>query len=120
MVGTLLSYIPQFIVILRKKSSYGVSYLMLCAGVASAALVGANAGLKNWPHITCCYTESLSFGDCMSNNLAFLQLFFNLIWYSLLSIMVKQETEREREKQSFVFVFVFNYRAKFTYFFSTK
>jgi hypothetical protein len=59
----------------------------LIAGLTAAAFTGANAGLLNWPHIACCWTQSLSFGDCITNNLAFLQIFFNLVWFTILAII---------------------------------
>lgn len=87
MTGAAAAFIPQYISIVKKKSSFGISYLFLIAGLSAAAFTGANAGLLNWPHIACCWTQKLSFGDCIANNLAFLQIFFNLVWFTILAIL---------------------------------
>jgi len=85
--GALFTYLPQYIAIVRRKSSHGISFWMLLLGLASAAFTGVNAGMMNWDHITCCSTNNLTFGQCLANNLSFIQLFFLFFWYVVMVIL---------------------------------
>ena len=38
--GALFTYLPQYIAIVRRKSSHGISFWMLLLGLASAAFTG--------------------------------------------------------------------------------
>uniref|UniRef100_A0A6B2LER3 Uncharacterized protein n=1 Tax=Arcella intermedia TaxID=1963864 RepID=A0A6B2LER3_9EUKA len=66
-VGTLISYIPQYVSIFKSKSSEGLSFLMMGLGLASSLLTLLNTVMFYWEKLTCCST--LNFYQCLANNL---------------------------------------------------
>jgi len=72
MIGTTLSYVPQYIIILRNKSSEGLNLIMLSIAMFSTYLTATNSGILKWPLATCC--QNIAFGRCLLNNLATEQL----------------------------------------------
>jgi len=69
--GTIISFIPQYINIIRKRSSEGISFIMLGIALLGNLLTAINAGIFKWEHILCCEN---GFVPCVKNNLATEQL----------------------------------------------
>jgi len=84
-VGTVLSYIPQYIAILKVQSSEGLSVFMIAISMLSGFLICINSGILKWPNVTCC--DHLSFGHCLKNNLATEQLLSGLACVVVLYVM---------------------------------
>jgi len=71
--GTFFSYVPQWITIIRARSSEGLSYVSLAMGLTSGLLTLSNAGILKWQSILCC-ANRLSVAQCLENNLLIQQL----------------------------------------------
>jgi len=84
-IGTVVSYIPQYIAIVKARSSEGISFMMLAILLLSAFLTCINSGILKWPHVVCC--RQLPFGQCLKNNLATEQLFASLLLTVVLYIL---------------------------------
>jgi len=69
--GTLLSYVPWFVALIRRRSSAGVSIITLSSGLLSGSLSLTNAGILNWDKIICCgqHRGELAADQCLANNL---------------------------------------------------
>jgi len=78
-IGTIASYIPQYIVIVSRKSSDGLSFIMIGIALTSSFFTAINAGILNWSNVVCCVDENLTFGRCLKNNLATEQLLIAVI-----------------------------------------
>jgi len=76
-IGTIISYIPQYRIIIKNRSSDGLNNVMLGISLMSCYLTATNSGILQWPLVTCC--EELSFGGCLLNNLATEQLIISLL-----------------------------------------
>jgi len=76
-IGIICSYFPQYISIVRRKSSDGLDIIMLSIALLSAFFTASNSGILKWPLVTCC--KDLSFGECVLNNLATEQLIASLL-----------------------------------------
>jgi len=76
-IGIISSYFPQYISIVRRKSSDGLDIIMLSISLLSAYFTASNSGILKWPLVTCC--QDLRFGECVLNNLATEQLIASLI-----------------------------------------
>jgi uncharacterized protein with PQ loop repeat len=85
--GTLISYIPQYLAIIRVGSSSGLNYGMLGIALFSAFLTCINSGILKWYDIVCCGEEGMTLAKCLENNLATLQLLNSLICYLILYIL---------------------------------
>jgi len=77
MVGTAVSYVPQYVAIVRAKSSDGINFLMLALALSSGFLTAINSGILKWTHIVCCL--DLYSVQCLKNNLATEQLVASLL-----------------------------------------
>jgi len=84
-VGTIVSYIPQYLSIIRNQSSDGINYIMLGFALASSFFTAINAGILNWPYIICCL--ELTGVECLANNIATEQLLSGLLCYTLLYVV---------------------------------
>jgi len=74
-IGTFVSYVPQWIGIVRAKSSEGLSFVSLSLGLLSGLLTLSNAGILKWQSIICCrLPPKLSVAQCLENNLLIQQL----------------------------------------------
>jgi len=72
--GITVSYIPQYIAIIKVRSSDGLSYPTLALAFLSGLLTLINTGILNWnPKLMCCSIRSVS--DCLAFNLPVIQLF---------------------------------------------
>jgi len=76
-VGIIVSYVPQYVAIIKRKSSEGLSVYMIAFSLLSSFLTTVNSGILKWPSVICC--GSLGFGHCMLNNLSTEQLITGLI-----------------------------------------
>jgi len=65
--GTIISYIPQIVAMVKKRSSEGLSFLMLGLGLLSGFLTLLNTVILYWQKISCCYR--LNAAQCLANNL---------------------------------------------------
>lgn len=81
-VGAFVASAPQFVSILRRRSSSGLSEIYLSLGIVAVALTTLSSGLLNWPRVECCAV--LGAGDCLALNLPFLQNFFVFVWFLVL------------------------------------
>jgi len=86
-VGTVISYVPQYVSIIKMKSSEGLSYGMLSIALASGFLTAINSGILKWPNVICCHNHSLNLGQCLRNNMATEQLLAGLFCYILLYLL---------------------------------
>jgi uncharacterized protein with PQ loop repeat len=68
-----LSYVPQYISIIRAKSSEGMSCLSLAVLLLGGLLTLINHSILNWDSIICC--GLLTVKSCLANNLPGFQLF---------------------------------------------
>jgi len=107
-LGTTISYIPQYVSIIRRKSSEGLDFIMLSFALMSTFLTAINSGILKWPQVICCLSTPL--GQCLKNNLATDQLLVSLICYLILYILFlvycktdadDLETEKHRKKIKF-------------------
>jgi len=92
-VGTMMSYIPQYLAIIRAKSSEGISFMMLAIAVESGFLTAINSGILKWENVVCCL--DLSSMECLKNNLATEQLMgalvCSLVLYALVIVYYRTE-----------------------------
>jgi len=84
-IGTIVSYVPQYIAIIKAGSSEGISFMMLAILMLSSFLTAINSGILKWPHVVCC--QHLGPGQCLKNNLATEQLLAGLILTVILYIL---------------------------------
>jgi len=102
-IGTVVSYIPQYIAIVRAGSSEGISFMMLAILLLSSFLTAINSGILKWTHVVCC--QHLSLGQCLKNNLATEQLLagaiLTIVLYILFLVYFKTEPtgKHTREKR---------------------
>jgi uncharacterized protein with PQ loop repeat len=114
MVGTIVSYVPQYVAIIRARSSEGLSFLMLGLSLESSCLTAINSGILWWGSVTCC--AEISVGECLLNNLPTEQLTVSLLCYLVLFVLylfyfrvdptpneTMHERMRERRKAYLVF-----------------
>jgi len=114
--GITISYIPQYISILKLKSSDGLSFPTLALAFLSGLLTLINTGILNWnPKIMCCNKRTLS--DCFAFNLPVLQLcigpiclfllyVFFLRFFSFLPNNAQTRTDKVREFRYATIVFI--------------
>jgi uncharacterized protein with PQ loop repeat len=81
-VGSFVASFPQFVSILRRRSSNGLSEIYLSLGIVSVALTTLSSGILNWRRVECC--AQLAVGDCLALNLPFMQMFFVFVWFLVL------------------------------------
>jgi len=91
-VANIISYIPQYVAIIRRKSSDGINFVMLAIALLSSLLTVISGGISKWPKLTCCVYDHLTAAQCLKNNLATLQLlnavvctftlYIIFLWYS--------------------------------------
>jgi uncharacterized protein with PQ loop repeat len=81
-VGSFVASFPQFVSILRRRSSNGLSEIYLSLGIVSVSLTTLSSGLLNWRRVECC--TQLDAGQCFALNLPFLQNFFVFVWFIVL------------------------------------
>jgi len=97
-VGTVVTYIPQYVVIIKRKTSSGLSSFMIGLTFLGSALTVINSCILTWPKFVCC--KSLSFGNCLANNLASEQFLVSLVsTWILLPLFLKyapRHTAQER------------------------
>jgi len=86
-LGISFSYIPQYVTIIRKRSSDGLNYVMIAILVESSFLTAINSGMLSWPSIVCCVDVPLSLSECIKNNLATEQLLISLVCSLILYII---------------------------------
>jgi len=68
-----ISYIPQFVSIIRRGTSEGLSFPTIALAFLSGLLTLINTGILNWnPKVLCCMTHPLS--ECLAVNLSLIQL----------------------------------------------
>jgi len=84
-LGTVVSYVPQYVAIVRKKSSEGLNTLMLTIALAGSFLTATNSGILKWNLVSCC--QNLGVGECVLNNLATEQLVSALLCVLILYII---------------------------------
>jgi len=84
-LGTMCSYIPQYIAIVKAKSSDGINFIMLAIAVTSGFLTAINSGILKWEYVVCCL--DLSSSQCIKNNLATEQLISALLCSLVLYIL---------------------------------
>jgi len=78
-LGTISSYIPQYIAIVKSKTSDGINFVMLAIALLSAFLTAINSGVLKWSQVVCCL--DLNGVECLKNNLATEQLLAGLFCY---------------------------------------
>jgi cystinosin len=76
MLGTIISYVPQYVAIIKAKSSEGLSFLMMAIGLTGGFLIAVNSGVLKWSYAICCL--DLNTLGCLKNNLATEQLLASL------------------------------------------
>jgi len=114
-VGTIVSYIPQYFAIFKVKSSEGLSVFMIAISMLSGFLICINSGILKWSNVICC--RDLSFGSCLNNNLATEQLLSGLVCiivlYLLFLLFYRTEPtnttsrhERMKGKQRSLIIFI--------------
>jgi len=84
-VGTIISYIPQYLIIVKKKSSDGLNTIMLGISLFSSFLTATNSGILKWPLVVCC--QDLSSAECVLNNLATEQLMISVFCVFVLYLL---------------------------------
>eukprot|EP01114_Cavostelium_apophysatum_P005647 TRINITY_DN1682_c0_g1_i1.p1 TRINITY_DN1682_c0_g1~~TRINITY_DN1682_c0_g1_i1.p1 ORF type:complete len:290 (-),score=19.51 TRINITY_DN1682_c0_g1_i1:14-883(-) len=85
MFGTIISYLPQYRIMIKNRSSEGVNTVTCGISLFSAYLVATNSGVLKWPLVTCC--QELTTGECLLNNLATEQLIISVITVFLLYLL---------------------------------
>jgi len=85
--GITISYIPQYVSIIRTKSSEGLNFVTLGLAMASSLLLAINSGILKWPKARCCWETPLTAGQCLENNLATLQIFSGSLALTILYIL---------------------------------
>ncbi|CAE6485750.1 unnamed protein product [Rhizoctonia solani] len=83
-IGLILSYIPQHSLIIRNKTSEGLSPWYLLLGSTSAAASFINVLTLQWGIIRCC--KHLAAGACLESILGVIQVFFQ--WFMFSGIFV--------------------------------
>ncbi|ODV84955.1 hypothetical protein CANARDRAFT_8089 [[Candida] arabinofermentans NRRL YB-2248] len=113
-VGIYVSYVPQHLKIISRKSSEGLSPLFLFLGSASGFAAFANLYLISLPARACCRTDLNNF-QCLNSQLGFIQVGSQMVGYTLILILCVYLTERSlaeskrdfqslyRSYQSFIF-----------------
>jgi len=100
--GITISYIPQYVAIIRARSSDGINFGMLALSLLSAFLSGINAGVLNWPEVVCCL--DLTTPQCFKNNLSTEQIFSGLICttilYTLFLVYFKTEETKDETHET--------------------
>jgi uncharacterized protein with PQ loop repeat len=96
--GIFLSYLPQHVIILKRRSSAGLSlYMLLLSNIASFTVV-LGAVLLEWSEFQCCH--SVGFGECQAILLSLYQLlvgFVNLLpMYALALYYMPERFERKQ------------------------
>eukprot|EP01118_Nematostelium_gracile_P005978 TRINITY_DN190_c0_g1_i1.p1 TRINITY_DN190_c0_g1~~TRINITY_DN190_c0_g1_i1.p1 ORF type:complete len:262 (-),score=33.33 TRINITY_DN190_c0_g1_i1:47-832(-) len=106
MLGTIISYVPQYVAIVKAKSSEGLSFLMMAIGLTGGFLIAVNSGILKWSYAVCCL--DLNTLGCLKNNLASEQLLASLGCVLVLYILyikyhpletTSKVTREQRKKQ---------------------
>jgi uncharacterized protein with PQ loop repeat len=107
-----LSYVPQYISIIRAKSSEGMSCLSLAVLLLGGLLTLINHSILNWDSIICC--GLLTVKSCLANNLPGFQLFVGpfcitilyvlVLWFFDLRPVGKITHEQKQEQRKFGFL----------------
>jgi len=113
-LGTMCSYIPQYVAIVKAKSSDGINFIMLAIAVTSGFLTAINSGILKWESAVCCL--DLSTSQCIKNNLATEQLISallcSLVLYTLFVVYYRttpfyDETLQSRVRGKWITIIVF-------------
>jgi len=104
-VGTIGSFIPQYLSIFREKSSEGLSFVTLTLGFASGLLLIVNTLILKWQAVVCC--TSLRVEDCFKNNLVSQTIIVSpicnlVLWLFFLYFYDYRTTEAQSRKQKIV------------------
>jgi len=113
-VGTIISYIPQYVAIIKARSSEGINFLMLAMALSSGFLTAINSGILKWQSVVCCL--GLNSAECIKNNLATEQLLSallcSLVLYALFVVYYDirptlSETREVRAKKKRISIITF-------------
>lgn len=74
-VGAIAAYVPQWVSIVTRKSSFGVNFTYLSLAWLSNLLVSGNATILKYPVLACCWRQDgISAGQCIALQLPWLQI----------------------------------------------
>ncbi|KAL6078376.1 hypothetical protein QOT17_001553 [Balamuthia mandrillaris] len=85
-IGTLVSYIPQFWIIAKNKSSDGINPLAMWLNFLSGFLTLINALLLSWEDVECC--GHTNFGHCLARTLPITQLLIGPVCLFFLCLFI--------------------------------
>jgi len=86
-IGTFLSYVAQWVSIVWKKSSEGISWMCLAIGLAAGLLTLTNGAILNWETLNCCSVVNMTLSKCFEVNLVIQQLTIGPICQILLFVV---------------------------------
>jgi len=108
-VATIISYLPQVVSIVRRKSSEGMSYFSLGLGLFAGLLSLINGGMLKWEEkITCCERIRLKIHECLAHNLLIEQLCIGPLCFFVLYIVYlmyfsftpnERQTREDKQKE---------------------
>lgn len=105
-VGLFLSFFFQWLVIVRRRSSEGISWITLTLSLVSGLLTTTNGMIFNWPTLSCCRFSNISVAACLEINLVTQSLLIspvcNIILFVLFLVFFSHKplpNQTRREKQ---------------------
>jgi len=119
-IGTMISYIPQYIVIVRNKSSEGLNFFTIGLGLFTGLLTLINHGILQWTSIICC--GFLEVNQCLASQLSTGQLFIGpaslFVEYMLFLWFFENDKDEESERNFKISTYFFAGLLGTTLFFS--
>jgi uncharacterized protein with PQ loop repeat len=80
-VGAMAAYVPQWVSIITRKSSFGVNFTYLSLAWLSNLLVAGNASILKYPVLACCWRQDgIAAGQCLALQLPLLQIVLPFVY----------------------------------------
>jgi hypothetical protein len=80
-VGALAAYVPQWVSIITRKSSFGVNFTYLSLAWLSNLLVAGNASILKYPVLACCWRQDgIAAGQCVALQLPLMQIVLPFVY----------------------------------------